>query len=286
MVAQKVENKIRKVIKRVADITIEMIADDVSDNWKDKFEKLIKEGLKNEILTNDEAKMLNKFFDFTVTVASEIMIPRTNVIFADTETSIEELTKLIIETGHTRIPVYKDVVDNVIGVINAKDVLKATKDENVTIESLVRELHIIPETKPISELLSEFTSTKTQFALVIDEHGGVAGIVTLEDILEEIVGEIYDEFDTVESADYYKVDNKTLKVNSKMEIEELNKKFDLDLSIDDYQTIGGYVFGLLGREPEVNQEVEENGLKFVINEVDGHKITKLTIIKEDGFIEK
>ena len=285
-IAQKVENKIRKVIKRVADITIEMIADDVSDNWKDKFEKLIKEGLKNEILTNDEAKMLNKFFDFTVTVASEIMIPRTNVIFADTETSIEELTKLIIETGHTRIPVYKDVVDNVIGVINAKDVLKATKDENVTIESLVRELHIIPETKPISELLSEFTSTKTQFALVIDEHGGVAGIVTLEDILEEIVGEIYDEFDTVESADYYKVDNKTLKVNSKMEIEELNKKFDLDLSIDDYQTIGGYVFGLLGREPEVNQEVEENGLKFVINEVDGHKITKLTIIKEDGFIEK
>ena len=230
--------------------------------------------------------MLNKFFDFTVTVASEIMIPRTNVIFADTETSIEELTKLIIETGHTRIPVYKDVVDNVIGVINAKDVLKATKDENATIESLVRELHIIPETKPISELLTEFTSTKTQFALVIDEHGGVAGIVTLEDILEEIVGEIYDEFDTVESAEYYKVDNKTLKVNSKMEIEELNKKFDLDLSIDDYQTIGGYVFGLLGREPEVNQEVEENGLKFVINEVDGHKITKLTIIKEDGFIEK
>ena len=285
-IAQKVENKIRKVIKRVADITIEMIADDVSDNWKDKFEKLIKEGLKNEVLTNDEAKMLNKFFDFTVTVASEIMIPRTNVIFADTETSIEELTKLIIETGHTRIPVYKDVVDNVIGVINAKDVLKATKDENVTIESLVRELHIIPETKPISELLTEFTSTKTQFALVIDEHGGVAGIVTLEDILEEIVGEIYDEFDTVESAEYYKVDNKTLKVNSKMEIEELNKKFDLDLSIDDYQTIGGYVFGLLGREPEVNQEVEENGLKFVINEVDGHKITKLTIIKEDGFIEK
>ena len=285
-IAQKVENKIRKVIKRVADITIEMIADDVSDNWKDKFEKLIKEGLKNEVLTNDEAKMLNKFFDFTVTVASEIMIPRTNVIFADTETSIEELTKLIIETGHTRIPVYKDVVDNVIGVINAKDVLKATKDENATIESLVRELHIIPETKPISELLTEFTSTKTQFALVIDEHGGVAGIVTLEDILEEIVGEIYDEFDTVESAEYYKVDNKTLKVNSKMEIEELNKKFDLDLSIDDYQTIGGYVFGLLGREPEVNQEVEENGLKFVINEVDGHKITKLTIIKEDGFIEK
>jgi Mg2+/Co2+ transporter CorC len=287
-IAQKVEQKIKKAVKRIADITIEMIANDISENWRDKFEAVIAEGKSQEILTTNESKILQKFFDFTNTVAFEIMVPRTNVVFVDADASISELTDLIIDSGHTRIPVYKDVVDNVIGVINAKDVLFAIKNNNddIKIESLAREIHIIPETKPISDLLNEFTSTKTQFALVIDEHGGVAGIVTIEDILEEIVGEIYDEFDTVESAEYQKVDKQTLWVDSKMEIEELNEKFDLDLSSEDYQTIGGYVFGLLGREPEENDEVEENDLKFIINEVDGHKISRLTIIKEDGFVEK
>ena len=171
---------------------------------------------------------------------------------------------------------------------NAKDVLKAIKNQcnyEAKIESLVREIHIIPETKPISDLLNEFTSTKIQFAVIVDEHGGVAGIITIEDILEVIVGEIYDEFDKVHGAEYQKIDAQTIKFDATMDIEDINEKFDLDLSTEDYQTIGGYVFGLLGREPEAGDRVVEGNLEFIIDIVNGHKIEGLTVIKKGGFSE-
>ena len=151
---------------------------------------------------------------------------------------------------------------------------------------MVRDVFFIPETKSISQLLNDFTSNKLQFAIIVDEHGGVAGIITIEDILEVIVGEIYDEFDKVEGAEYQKIDKNTIKFDATMDIEDINEKFDLDLSTEDYQTIGGYVFGVLGREAEVGDKVSDGNLDFIINATNGHKITNLTIIKKDGFVEK
>jgi cation diffusion facilitator family transporter len=287
-IADRVEYLIRSKIKNIADVTIEMVANDLEDNWEDKFMQVIEEGKKLDVLTKEESKILKRFFDFTDTVAMEIMVPRTQVVFADIDDHVDDVVETIISSGHTRIPVYKDNIDNVVGVINAKDVLKVVKNscgENPKIESLVREIHVIPETKAISELLTEFTSTKSQFAIIVDEHGGVAGIITIEDILEVLVGEIYDEFDQVQGAEYQKIDANTVKFDATMDIEDINEKFDLDLSTEDYQTIGGYVFGLLGREPEVGDRVEEGNLEFIVDEVSSHKIEHLTVIKKDGFSE-
>ena len=289
-IADMLERKIKKVIKNITHITIELQAHDAEDNWEEKFYKLIKEGEKIETIDSHEAKMLSNFFGFANTVVREIMIPRTEIIMVSTQSNINELADLIISSGHTRIPVYRDNVDNVIGIINAKDVLKVIKnnnniDETFSIESLARELLIVPENKFISDLLSDFISSKNQIAAVVDEHGGVAGIVTIEDILEEIVGEIYDEFDKVETPEVVRIDDNTLNVSCKMDIEDINERFDLDIPNEDFQTIGGYVFGLLGREPELNDVKKKKNITYTILEIDGRRISRIKMYRETPFVD-
>ena len=288
-IADMLERKIRKVIKNIAHITIELQAHDAEDNWEEKFHKLIKEGEKLETIDSHEAKMLSNFFGFANTVVKEIMIPRTEISMISVEQNINELADLIINSGHTRIPVYRDNVDNIIGVINAKDVLKVIKnnhvDENFSIEMLTRELLIVPENKFISDMLSDFIASKNQIAAVVDEHGGVAGIVTIEDILEEIVGEIYDEFDKVETPEVVKIDDNTLNVSCKMDIDDINERFDLDIPNEDFQTIGGYVCGLLGREPELNDVIEDKNITYTILEIDGRRISRIKMHKETPFVD-
>lgn len=288
-IAEKLESRIREKIPNIAHMTIEVQANDTDDNWNEKFSKLIIEGKEQGVLKQREAQMLSNFFDFTNTVVWEVMVPRTEVIFMDADSSIDELIDIIIESGHTRIPIYKENIDDVIGVINAKDILSVLKHpedkEKMKIEDLVREINIVPENKSISDMLKDFNTNKTQIAAVVDEHGGVAGIVTVEDVIEEIVGEIWDEYD-VEIKNVLKIDGNILNVFSKTDIYELNERFGLDLPTEDFQTIGGYVFGLLGREPDVGDEVEANGLKLKVEEMDGHKITRVSLYREDGFVDK
>ena len=288
-IADMLERKIKKVIKNIAHITIELQAHDAEDNWEEKFYKIIEEGEKIETIDSHEAKMLKNFFGFANTVVKEIMIPRTEIFMINVEENINTLADLIISSGHTRIPVYRDNVDNIIGVINAKDVLKVIKNNNIddsfSIESLARELLIVPENKFISDLLSDFTSSKNQIAAVVDEHGGIAGIVTIEDILEEIVGEIYDEFDKVETPEVVRIDDCTLNVSCKMDIDDINERFDLDIPNEDFQTIGGYVFGLLGREPELNDVIEDKNITYTILEIDGRRISRIKMHKETPFVD-
>ena len=288
-IADMLERKIKKVIKNITHITIELQAHDAEDNWEEKFHKLIKEGEKLETIDSHEAQMLSNFFGFANTVVKEIMIPRTEISTISVEQNINELADLIINSGHTRIPVYRDNVDNIIGVINAKDVLKVIKnnhvDDNFSIELLARELLIVPENKFISDMLSDFISSKNQIAAVVDEHGGVAGIVTIEDILEEIVGEIYDEFDKVETPEVVKIDENTLNVSCKMDIDDINERFDLDIPNEDFQTIGGYVFGLLGREPELNDVIEDKNITYTILEMDGRRISRIKMCKQTAFVD-
>lgn len=288
-IAEMLERKVKSVVKNITHITIELQAHDADDNWEEKFHKLINEGEKLEIVDSHEAKMLSNFFGFANTVVREIMVPRTEIFMVNAEEKIDNLADLIISSGHTRIPVYRDNVDNIIGVINAKDVLKVIKnnniDDNFSIETLSRELLIVPENKFISDLLSDFTSSKNQIAAVVDEHGGIAGIVTIEDILEEIVGEIYDEFDKVETPEVVRIDENTLNVSCKMDIEDINERFDLDIPNEDFQTIGGYVFGLLGREPELNDIIEDKNITYTILEIDGRRISRIKMCKQTPFFD-
>ncbi len=288
-IAQMLERKIKKYVKNVNDVTIELEAHDVEDNWEEKFEKIIKEGKTIGAIDSHEASMLSNFFSFANTVVKEIMVPRVDIIFVDSRSTIYELADIIINSGHTRIPVYEDNTDNIIGIINAKDVLKVIKnnniDENFSIKTLVRDILIVPENKFISDLLSDFTSSKNQIAVVVGEHGGIEGLVTIEDILEEIVGEIYDEFDKIETPEILRLDDYTLSVSSKTSIEDLNEKYDQDIPNEDFQTIGGYVFGLLGREPEIGDVVEDKNITYTILALDGIKITRIKMVKNTPFIE-
>lgn len=287
-IADMLERKIRDRVDNISHVAIEIQANDEEENWEEKFDKLIEEGEKIAILDSHEATMLSNFYSFAKTVVREIMVPRTQISFIDTDATLSELTDLIIESGHTRIPIYRDSVDNIIGVINAKDVLKAVKnnpEDGFKVESLARDILIVPENKFISDLLSDFTSSKNQIAAVVDEHGGVAGIVTLEDILEEIVGEIYDEFDIAPAAEIIKIDENTLNVSSQMDIEDINERYDLDIPEEDFQTIGGHVFGLLGREPELNDEIEDKNITYKVIELDGRRISRIIMKKDTPFVE-
>ena len=290
-ISEMVERKIRERFKNISHISVEIDSNDAEENWENKFDKIIQEGEKIDVFDDKEADMLSNFYSFSQTVVKEIMVPRPKVLFVDAEDSLDTLVDLIIDSGHTRIPVYEDTIDNVIGVINAKDALKALRDktyekEGFEIKSIAREIMIIPENKFISDLLSDFISKKNQIAAVVDEHGGIAGIVTLEDIIEEIVGEIYDEFDEAPTPELIKIDDNTLNVSSQMDIEDINEKYDLDIPNEDFQTIGGYVFGLLGREPEIGDKVEDRNLSFEVIELDGIRISRVIMRKDTPFVDK
>ena len=290
-ISEMVERKIREHFNNISHISVEIDSNDAEENWEDKFDKIIQEGEKIEVIDNKEANMLSNFYSFAQTVVKEIMVPRPKVVFVDAEDSLDTLMDLIIDSGHTRIPIYEDTVDNLIGVINAKDALKALRDktyeqEGFEIKSLAREILIIPENKFISDLLSDFTSTKNQIAAVVDEHGGIAGIVTVEDIIEEIVGEIYDEFDEAPTPELIKIDDYTLNASTQMDIEDINERFDLDIPNEDFQTLGGYVFGLLGREPEIGDKVEDRNLSFEVIELDGIRISRVIMKKDTPFVDK
>ncbi len=289
-IAEMLERKIKTRIKNVTYITIELQAHDAEENWEEKFSNVIAEGIEVGAVDCNEAKMISNLSSFANTVVREIMIPRTDIVLVNTEENINNLAELILSSGHSRIPIYKDTTDNLIGVINVKDVLKVIKNNNVdddfSIETLARDILIIPENKFISDLLSDFISSKSQIAAVADEHGGIAGIVTIEDILEEIVGEIYDEFDEVETPEIVKIDDNTLNVSCKMPIEDINEKYDLDIPMEDFQTIGGYVFGLLGREPELNDVIEDRNITYTVLDIDGRRISRLKMYKETPFLNK
>ena len=290
-ITEMVERKIREKISNISHVSVEVDTNDAEENWENKFDKIIQEGEKIDVLDDKEADMLSNFYSFAQTVVKEIMVPRPKVVFVDAEDDLNKLIDLIIESGHTRLPIYEDTVDNVIGVINAKDALRALRDktyeqEGFEIKSLAREILIIPENKFISDLLNDFTTTKNQIAAVVDEHGGIAGIVTVEDIIEEIVGEIYDEFDEAPTPEIIKIDDNTLNISALAEIEDINEKYDLDIPSEDFQTLGGYVFGLLGREPEVGDKIEDRNLKFEVTELDGIRISRLIMKKDTPFIDK
>ncbi|MEW5821669.1 MAG: cation diffusion facilitator family transporter [Cyanobacteriota bacterium] len=285
---EKIEERLKNKMPSISHVNIEVQADETEQNWYERFSNLIEEGIKENIINRREARILENFYTFTDTTVCEVMIPRTDINCLDKDQNITDLINLVIETGHTRIPIYEESIDNIIGLIHAKDLFKIYQNGNnnsIKLLDLMRELPRVPENKPISIMLNEMISEKHQMALVADEHGGIAGLVTIEDILEEIFGEIWDEYD-VEIIEAKRIDKNSVLISAKLNIEEVNERFDLDIYSDEFNTIGGYIFGQLGRVPIAKDEVKFNDWTFTVESVDGHKLEYIKIYNPEGIIDK
>ncbi|MDQ3669411.1 MAG: hemolysin family protein, partial [Actinomycetota bacterium] len=226
-----------------------------------------------------EEEMLYKVFDFAEKEAHEVMVPRPEVVAISVELPPQEALAAVIDSPYTRYPVYRGSLDDVLGIMHVRDLFKALYDrgiENVSLEHLVRPAYVVPETKDLGALLSEFRRTNQHMALVIDEYGAVEGIVTLEDLLEEIVGDIEDEYDLPDES-VERVDETRIRIDGTFPIDDFNEQFEQELPAEDYHTVAGFVFGQLGRAAEAGDEVVHDGLRFGVLEVDGPRIEKLEI---------
>ena len=251
----------------------------------EELDMLVDASYNEGVLNETEAEMLHNMFKFSDLMAKQVMIPRTDMICVPEDISYEDINKLALENGYTRYPVYeKENIDRITGFIHVKDLyaIAMTKEE-YSVPTLLRPIILVPETMTLDNLMLEFKKTHIQMAVVVDEYGGTAGLITLEDVLEEIIGEVQDEFDEEEEeVNIQETGPGKYTANAMMRTDELAEFFEMNTDIfeeDDVETIGGLVVKLLGRIAEINDHVTFNGLSFTVKEVDGARITQLEIVK-------
>jgi CBS domain containing-hemolysin-like protein len=227
----------------------------------EEIRMLVEQSHEEGEIETEQEQMIQGVFEFPETLAREIMTPRPDIIALDVNATMEEVMNLLIEEGHSRIPVYEENLDNIVGVLLVKDLLPymaGTKGEAFVLRELLREPYFVPDTKRISELLVELRTKNVHLAIVLDEFGGTEGIVTLEDLLEEIVGEIYDEYDIAEP-DFTVTPEGDVIIDGGASIDEVNDRFGMELSSEDFDTIGGFIFGALGRVPQNGDSIHVDG---------------------------
>ena len=250
----------------------------------EELDMLVDASYNEGVLNETEAEMLHNMFKFSDLMAKQVMIPRTDMVCIPNDISYEELNKTAMENQYTRYPVYEENIDKILGFIHVKDLYTmAMTKENYSINKLIRPLILVPETMTLDNLIIEFKKRHCQIAVVIDEFGGTSGLITLEDVLEEIIGDVQDEFDEDAEADIKEIGENTYIANGMMRIDEFVDFFDLKESQfeeDDVDTIAGLVVKLLGRIAEVGDTVSFNGLTFTVKEIDGARITKLQVYNE------
>src|SRR3954470_6540626 len=228
-------------------------------------------------IEHEEQQMIDKVFIFGDKEAADVMVPRPEVVAVSITLPPEQALASVLASPYTRYPVYRETLDDVVGVLHVRDLFSAMHERglaSVKLEELLRPAYVVPETKDLAALLQEFRRTNTHFAVVVDEYGGMAGICTLEDLIEEIVGEIEDEFDVAE-VQIEQIDDDTYRLDGMFPIDRFNERFHTDLPDEDFHTVGGFVFGQLGRAPEVGDDVSFDGLQFDVLEVDGSRIEKM-----------
>lgn len=251
----------------------------VANQAEEEIKERLEQAVETQEIEEEEKEMLHSVFEFGDTVAREIMTPRVDMDAVPVDTSINEIARVVEETGHSRIPVYEGSDDNIVGVIHAKDVLSAIArgEPDKPLRSLMRPPVFVPQNKNLHDLLQEMRSVRTQMVIVQDEFGGTAGVVTVEDIVEEVVGEIVDEYDD-EEEEVVK-NGKTFTIGGKMNIYDVNDEIGTAFESDEFDTFGGYVFGLFGRQPEKGDYIESGGYKFTIEETDGRRIISVGLEK-------
>lgn len=258
-------------------------ADEItSAHTEEEIRILMKESHKSGLIDNTELTLVDNIFDFADTNAREIMIPRTEMICLYANHSFEQNRATVLREMHTRYPVCDGDKDNIIGFIHIRDLLQSAADEAPDLRRLLRPLITVPESMPISALLKLMQKNKSQIAILIDEYGGTSGLVTLEDIMEEIVGEIQDEFDE-ERPEMEKKDDLSYSISGMMLIEEVNSFFGLDIPTDDYDTIGGWMYSQIEIPPKKQLHVDvEEGFRFVIEETDHLRISRIQVILDES----
>jgi putative hemolysin len=230
-------------------------------------------------IEHEEQEMLYKVFDFADKEVADVMVPRPEVVAISIDLPAEEALKAVLESPYTRYPVYRESLDDIVGVLHIRDLIVALNDDglsSVDVESLIRPAYMVPETKDLGALLTEFRRTNQHMAIVIDEYGSMEGIVTLEDLLEEIVGEIEDEFDLPDET-VERIDDDTVRIDGTFPIDDFNERFHVDLDQEDYHTVAGFVFGQLGRAAIPGDEVTWDGITFHVEAVEGQRIEKLRV---------
>jgi CBS domain containing-hemolysin-like protein len=243
---------------------------------------LVSQSTRHGEIEEQEQEMLYKVFDFADKEASDVMVPRPEVVALSVDLPPEQCLEAVMDSPYTRYPVYRESLDNVVGILHVRDLFSALRERGmheVRVEELVRPAHIVPETKDLAALLTEFRRANQHMAIVVDEYGEMEGIVTLEDLLEEIVGEIEDEFDLPDES-VEQVDDDTIRIDGTFPIDDFNERFHTDLPVEDYHTVAGFVFGLLGRAPEVGDDVSHDGMRFDVLEVEGSRINRLAVTFE------
>jgi len=249
-----------------------------SNDLTEEIHDLMDEGQAKGLITDEESHMVYGVLDLKETMAHSIMVPRTEISSAPINSTLGEVIRLVTDCGHTRIPIHNDNIDEIEGILHAKDLLKLLgKDPGSKIPSeILRKPYFVPGTLTVSELLRDLKEKKTHLAIVTDEYGGTAGIITIEDILEEIVGEIMDEHDNEEPL-LTIMDDGSLFVDARLEVGKLEEHLNIELPRADFESVGGFLIHLLGRIPHVNEEVLFEDLEITIQKADQRKVDKVLI---------
>ena len=248
---------------------------------EEELRLLVNVGEEEGVLEEEETDMIHSIFEFADTTVREVMIPRIDMITLESDATVDEAVDLALEGGFSRIPVYEETIDNIIGVLFTKDMLKQLREghNSLPIRELVRPAYFVPETKKLDDLLREIRQKRTHMAIVIDEYGSVAGLVTIEDLVEEIVGDIQDEYDREEKL-YEQVTQFEYIYDAKINLDEFNELMDTDLEHEDYDTLGGFLLGQLDKIPVAGDTITFNNLTFTVLTTRGLRITKVKVERE------
>jgi putative hemolysin len=248
---------------------------------EEELRLFIDAGEEEGYIEEDEREMIASICDFDATLVREIMVPRIDMVAVEVGSSIREALDLIVETGYSRIPVYEGTTENIVGILNAKDVLAHMRHNDGSqqgLSDLLRPAHFVPETNKVGEVLEELQRERMQMAIVVDEYGGIAGLVTMEDALEEIVGEIEDEYDTMEPFCEMVSDSEAV-FNARMDLDDVNRLMKVDLPTEESDTLGGLVYSKLGGVPKVGDEVVLDGVHITVLSLLGRRIKKVRVVK-------
>ena len=275
------------VAARITNILIHRLAgrpvsEPTEDIIEDEIRTIVSEGHREGLLEEDAREMIEGIMELGDADVAKVMTPRTDMIMIPVGLTWAEVLDFVIEAGHTRIPVFDKTRDDILGVLYAKDLLPAFRDglksDSLPLRDIFRQPYFVPETKRLDDLLEEFHQTHNHMALVLDEYGGVSGLVTIEDVLEEIVGEIVDEYDQDLVEEICQLDKNTYETLARVQIDEINDRFNLGLpDDDDFDTIGGFVFSQLGHVPLAGEEIEWKGARIKVVEASPRRIEKLRI---------
>ena len=266
-------------IRRLAGV-VETTPDQLQEEKQEEFLNGLEQRRMEGVVDEEQQQMIESVLELSNTTADEIMTPRTDIVAVEVSSDLQTVLDIINSAGHTRVPVYEENIDNIIGLIYAKDLLTEVgkTEADFRLRDKLRKAYFVPETKPLRSLLHEFQNQKLHIAIVLDEYGGTAGIVTLEDILEELVGEITDEYEEPTPKLVRKIDRSTIEADARTYVDDLNDEFEMNLPEDeDYDTIGGFVFSHLGYVPKTGQTFDYKNLKFTITSAEARRIKRIKI---------